>query len=397
MEYKFLLIIAAVLALTGLPLLIKNLRSNNSCSESCHGIWINKKVDFHSHYLSKTYYDYLEKYEGPEPDSFPTPKWDINSHLAQMEALGIAFSFLSVSSPNPSKAPKEEEIEIVHRINLEGRQIVSEHPDKLGLFVSLPLPHTKEAIEEAKFAINELKADGFGLSTHYAGKYLGSPEYDDLMAYLNEIGAVVAVHPVEPSSVPQGMNENVPIPAMEFFMDTTRTFTYMVMNNIFERYPNIKWIFPHAGAFLSILSDRFNGFAVLIKQEEPDLPIDFKGNMNHVYFDVAGFPLQKQLSALLKDVKPKNLLYGSDTPYTPNIACTALSGGLEAYSELNVKEKQMMFYENAVTLIPRLSEVIGINSGVKTVCYKDSKLTFKERLSRLMRKCVAKVYGMIFK
>ena len=52
-----------------------------------------------------------------------------------------------------------------------------------------------------------------------------------------------------------------------------------------------------------------------------DTPPDFKADMRHVYFDVAGFPLQKQLHAPLKDVKVENLLYGSNTPYTPNIAC----------------------------------------------------------------------------
>ena len=79
------------------------------------------------------------------------------------------------------------------------------------------MPHTDAAIKEAKFALDELGADGFGLSTHYAGVYLGDSGYDPLMELLN---------------------------------DTTRTFTNMVMHNIFGRYPNIKWIFPHAGAVL---------------------------------------------------------------------------------------------------------------------------------------------------
>lgn len=161
----------------------------------------------------------------------------------------------------------------------------------------ISVPHTDAAIKEAKFALDELGADGFGLSTHYAGVYLGDSGYDPLMELLN---------------------------------DTTRTFTNMVMHNIFGRYPNIKWIFPHAGAFLSILSDRMNSFSIQMRGNLPkDIPFDFKGDMRHVYFDAAGFCLQKQLGALLKDVGAKNILYGSDSPYTPTLACTALSGGLE--------------------------------------------------------------------
>lgn len=357
----------------------------------------NKKVDFHSHFLSKTYYEYLDKYEGPEPDSFPTPGWDIESHIAQMDKLGVAFSLISVSSPNLSGADCETEVAMVHKINLEGKEYVDAYPDRLGLFASLPLPHVKQSIEEATFALDELKADGFGLSTHYAGVYLGDPRYDELMEFLNSRKAVIAVHPVTPSAVPQGMNENVPIPAMEFFMDTTRTFLYMVTNNLFERFPDIRWIFPHAGAFLSILSDRMGGFAVVMKQKQPDLPLDFKNDMRHVYFDVAGFCLQKQLSGLLKDVPADNLLYGSDAPYTPNLACVALSGGLEKFGELNDEDSRKMFYRNAVSLIPRLQTIIGETGAGETRCYADKALTRSDKRSRFARKLVARLYGKLFK
>ncbi len=360
-------------------------------------MYYNKKVDFHSHYLSPTYYEYLDKYEGATPDDFPTPKWSEKSHLELMDKLGIAFAFISVSSPNLSKADKETEIKMVHQINLEGAEIVKHHPDRLGLFANLPLPHTAEAVAEAKFAINELKADGFGLSTNYAGVYLGDARYDGLMEYFDSIGAVVAVHPVKPAALPKGMNGELPIPAMEFFMDTTRTFTHMVMHNIFGRYPNIKWIFPHAGAFLSILSDRMSGFAMQFRGKmKVPVPLDFKGDMKHVYFDVAGFPVNKQLHDLLLDVSIDNLLYGSDMPYTPNIACIAQTGGLEAVSGMSQNEKNNMFTYNAVKLVPRLGKILNAAVDGKTVCYADSPLTLKEKASRGVRTVVSKIYGIIF-
>lgn len=359
--------------------------------------YYNQKIDFHSHYLSPTYYAYLNQYEGDKPESLPTPKWDIQKHISLMDKLGIAFSLISVSSPNLSKADRETEKKMVHQINIEGKAYVDQYPDRLGLFAGLPLPHVDDAVEEAKYALDELHADGFGFSTNYGGIYLGDSTYDALMAFLDTRGAVVAVHPTKPSGLPHGINKDVPIPAMEFFMDTTRTFMYMVMNNIFARYPNIKWIFPHAGAFLPILSDRVNGFSVLMKRDRPDLPLDFKADMNHVYFDVAGFPLQKQLHALLKDVKTDNLLYGSDTPYTPDVACIALSGGLEKLSMLSKEEKNKIFTENGAALIPKAAQALGLQqNNIKTVCYADKPLNFKERVSNLMRSIASKLYGLIF-
>lgn len=353
----------------------------------------NQKVDFHARYLSPTYYDYLARYEGALPDSFPTPKWSAEHHLQLMEKLGIAFAFLSVSSPNLSRADKETEVQMVRQINREGADIVAAHPDKFGLFAGLPLPHTQAAVEEAVYALDALHADGFGLSTNYGGVYLGDPSYDPLMEALNDRGAVVAVHPTKPAGLPAGVNGNVPIPAMEFFMDTTRTFMQMVMQNVFGRYPNIKWIFPHAGAFLPILSDRIGGFSVQMRGSTPGVPLDFKGDMRHVYFDVAGFPLQKQLQALLRDVQVDNLLYGSDTPYTPDVGCIALAGGLETVSGLNARDKQAMFTENAVRLVPRLGEILGVQVQGGTVCYRDRPLTHKEKQSRRLRGFISKLYS----
>lgn len=356
-----------------------------------------QKVDFHSHFLPPAYYAYLDKYEGKKPDDFPTPKWDETHHLARIDRLGIAFAFLSVSSPNLSKADRETEIHMVHQINTEGAEIVQRHTNRLGLFASLPLPYTAPAIAEAEFTLSELKADGFALSTNYAGIYLGDPAYDPLLEYLDTVGAIVAVHPVEPFGMPKEVNSGLPIPAMEFFMDTTRTFTNMVMHDVFGRYPSIKWIFPHAGAFLPILSDRISCFAMQFKSTlKTPVPFDFKADMKRVYFDVAGFPVNKQLHDLLLDVCADNLLYGSDMPYTPDIACIAQTGGLETVSCMNTPEKEAMFTLNAVALVPRLADILHVSATGNALCYTNAPLSIREKCSRWIRSFIARVYHIIF-
>ena len=356
----------------------------------------NKKVDFHSHFLTETYLKYLQEYEDPNPDGFPTPLWSVKEHIQEMDSLGIAFAFISVSSPNLSGADRETEIRMVRSINTEGAELVSAHSDRLGLFASLPLPHVEAAIEEAAYALDELQADGFGLSTHYAGVYLGSKDYDPLMEFLNNRSAVVAVHPVTPAKLPQGANDELPIPAMEFLMDTTRTFTNMVMHDIFGRFPKIKWVFPHAGSFISILSDRMSAFSIQFKGNmKQEYPLDFKGDMRHVWFDLAGFPLNKQIHDLLLDIEPENLLYGSDSPYTPKIACTAQAGGLENTELLSDEDKEKMFTLNAVGLVPRLADILQVKPDGSPVNYANRKLSLKEKWRRFVCSAISKLYGAI--
>ena len=79
---------------------------------------------------------------------------------------------------------------------------VTEHlkwMDEAG--VEIPLPDVSKAIEEAKYALDVLKADGIKLATNVDGQYLGAPELDTLFSVLNERKAVVILHPHRPEPV----------------------------------------------------------------------------------------------------------------------------------------------------------------------------------------------------
>lgn len=318
------------------------------------------KVDLHVHFLPPSYYEYLSKYEDERPDNFDTPNWSEEGHLKEMDDLGVAFSFISISSPNLAQADDDTEKEYVRRVNEEGAQFVVKYPNRVGLIAELPLPNVQNALVEANHALDILGADGFGLKTNYRGKYLGCPEFDELMAFLNERKAVVLVHPAKPYNHYEGVNEILPIPTFEFLVESTRTFTNMVLKDTFNRFPDIKWVFPHAGAFISILSDRFESFAVLMKLQSPELSLDFYGAMKHVYFDLAGFPLPKQIQVLKQNVPIENMLYGSDGPYTPKFATIALAGALEQTDQFSAHEKEMIFTQNAVALFPRLRKILDV-------------------------------------
>lgn len=347
----------------------------------------NNKIDIHSHFLPPAYYEYLKKYEDERPDNFDTPNWDEDEHIKQMDKLGVAFSFISISSPNLSRANDEVEKEYVRRINEEGAAFAAKYPNRVGLMAELPLPNIENSLEEAKYALDVLGADGFGLKTHYRGNYLGCVEFDPLMELLNERKTVVVVHPAKPHNHFEEVNEDLPIPVFEFLVETTRTFTNIVLKDVFNRYPDIKWVFPHAGAFISLLSDRFDSFSVIMKMRNPYLEADFFGAMKHVYFDLAGFPLPKQIQILKQNVPVENMLYGSDGPYTPKLATMALAGALEQTEQFNNHEKEMIFTQNAITLFPRLSKILGVNE-------KAVELNKKHvRSSRLWkRKLISAVY-----
>ncbi len=312
------------------------------------------KIDFQAHYLPKAYYDFLESEGLYCPDGFPTPQWDESWQQEAMGELGISYALLSLSSPSVYTGNKFRSRELARKINEEGAEIAARAPGNLGFLATLPLPHVDSSIFEARYCLDTLHADGVGLMTNYGGVYLGDRRLDELMAELNDRGALAVMHPTQPAVMVPNVNEEIPVPAFEYFVETTRTFLNMVQNDTFTRYPDIKWVIPHAGAFLSVLADRFESFALMLRFADPDRRADIMEDMAHVYYDAAGFSEQKQLEMLLRNVDETHLLYGSDTPYTDITACVGQTEALENTNKLTDKQKQLLFTDNAKSLLPKL-------------------------------------------
>lgn len=273
-----------------------------------------------------------------------------------MGELGIAYALLSISSPSLWTKDPARTRTLARKVNDEGAEIVSRAPGNLGFLATLPLPEVSAAIDEARRCLDTLHAGGVGLMTNYGGVYLGDRSLDPILAELNGRGALAVLHPTKPAVTVPNVNQEIPVPAFEYFVETPRTFLNLVQNDTFARYPDIRWVIPHAGAFLPILADRFESFALMLRFADPDRRVDILADMAHVYYDLAGFSEPKQLAMLLRNVDETHLLYGSDTPYTDISACVGQAEALEETPKLTERQKALLFTENALTLLPDLKE-----------------------------------------
>jgi 6-methylsalicylate decarboxylase len=309
------------------------------------------KIDMHVHYLPQAYREALLNSGEKNPDGLTTPEWNPEMHLEAMKHLGISTAMLSISSPHINFGDRNAAKILARRVNEDGAELVRKYPDRFGLLASLPLPDIENSIEEIHYAIDILHADGFTLPTNTRGVYLGDPCLDPIFEELNKCKAVVVLHPNKPGSIPENVVEDLPIPYMEFFFDTTRTITNLILKGTLKRFPDIKVVVPHAGAFLSILADRIYYFLINTKDR-----IDVFDALKGLYYDVAGFCLPRQLAALLQIVDVNHLFYGSDYPYTPEFACIYLADALDKTNLLTDEQRCAIYHDNALELFPRLKE-----------------------------------------
>ena len=202
------------------------------------------------------------------------------------------------------------------------------------------------------------------------------------MEFLNSRKAVVVVHPTQPFDYYDGVNKSLPLPVFEYFVETTRTFINMVLMNTFVRFPEIRWVFPHAGAFIPLISDRFDACWNILMSSNPDADTDFYKAIKHVYFDLAGFPLPKQVPIMKQNVPVQKMLYGSDCSYTPGLVCIGLAGSLERTKQFSDQEKAEIFTGNALELFPQLKGIVEFPKD--DLLKRARRVSLKKRLSRRM-------------
>ena len=274
-------------------------------------------IDVHAHHVPPGYRRALVEHGHDQPDGFPQiPEWSAEEHVAAMDRLGIATSLLSISSPGVHLADGPGARDLAREVNEAGRQAVVDHPGRFGLFASLPLPDVDAAITEIAYCCDRLDVDGFALLTNVGGTYLGDPAFQPIFTELDRRGARLFLHPTSPACWEQ-TSLGRPRPMLEFFFDTTRAVVDLVLNGTVARHPGIELIIPHAGATLAMVADRISVFSLLL---DVGPEVDVLRDLGRLHFDLAGFPLPRQLDALLTLTTLEHLHYGSDYPFTPEFA-----------------------------------------------------------------------------
>jgi len=311
-------------------------------------------VDVHSHLMTKPYLECLERHGALMEDGFPLPAWSEDGHLAFMDSLGIVTSVLTLSSPYPYFGDIEETKALIRSVNEEGTAVKQRHPGRFKYCASVPLPDVNASIQETIYALDSLKADGIKLPTNSRGLYLGDPTLDPLMKELNDRKAVVIIHPHRPESLPDRVFTSGPIFVYEYPAETTRAVLNMVAHNIMTRYPEIKFVVPHAGSFLPTAVARLkNSYPLMSAMGLIEQSFDIDANIRNLYYDVAGGPSAEILDLLLTITDQKHILYGSDYSFVPAKALEKAYAGLMSSIDNNERlspYKEQILRDNALAL-----------------------------------------------
>ena len=282
-------------------------------------------ADVHCHFITPGYLALLERHDALMDELYPIPAWSPEALGAFLDEAGIGLAVLTSVAPQPHFGDAAESAAACRELNDEAARLAAADPERLKWCATLPLPSVPEAVAEAERALDELGAAGVKLPTNARGLYLGDEALDPLMAALDARGAVAILHPHRPEPFDAKLADGLPLAMFEYPAETTRALARLFARNVPARYPNVKFIVPHAGAFLPLALPRMRAVHPIVRAKGYAGEIDWDANLRSLWFDLAGSPTAESVRRLLALTTPDRILYGSDFPYAP---APALAAGL---------------------------------------------------------------------
>ncbi|HVI50807.1 MAG TPA: amidohydrolase family protein [Candidatus Sulfotelmatobacter sp.] len=310
-------------------------------------------IDVHHHLIPPAFTREMEARGISEVAGAPLPSWTPEKSVETMNAHGIATAITSLSAPGVYFGDRSAAVLLARACNEYAAEMAGRYPGRFGSFAVLPMPFTQESCEEAVFALDVLKADGIVLLGSSDGRFLGDPQFDELMDELDRRSATVFIHPNLHKSSTE-LQLAAPGFLVEFPCDTTRAATNLILTGTVEKHPHIRWILAHAGGFLPYIAWRLT-----LADEIPQLAIKApEGILSYIrrfYYDTALSPSPFAMAALRELVSPDHILFGSDYPFAPATVTGLEVEALETLTIFDAETKAGIGRDNACALFPRFA------------------------------------------
>ncbi len=311
------------------------------------GVGNPRRIDLHHHFAPPAWITHVKGRPLLQPAN---TRWTPQQSIQDMDAGGVAAAVVSITNPGLWFGDPAQSRRLARACNEYGAKLVSDHVARFGFFAALPMPNPDAALAEIAYAYDTLKADGVALFTSYGDTWLGNPAFRPVMEELNRRRAVVTVHPTAADCCRNlAYAPGVGPGSIEYGTDTTRAIMGVAFSGDAVRYPDIRFIWSHAGGTVPFLAGRIESAASGAKEA---LPNGFTAELKKFHYDTAGAANRGALASLLQVVASTQIVFGTDFPPggTSAAAAKALADtGLFSESDLRGIDRG-----NAVRLLPRL-------------------------------------------
>jgi predicted TIM-barrel fold metal-dependent hydrolase len=307
-----------------------------------------QRIDMHHHFAPPAW---VAEVKGRPLLQSANAAWTPARSIEDMDRGGVAAAAVSITNPGLWFGDAAVTRRVARACNDYGAKLVQDYPRRFALFAAMPLPDVDATLKEIAYAYDVIKADGVGLMTSYGDTWLGNAAYRPVMEELNRRNAVVHVHPTAANCCRNlEYAPGVAPGSMEYGTDTTRAIMGVTFSGDAARFPDIRFIWSHAGGTVPFLAGRIDGAS---RNAKDRLPNGFMHELKKFYYDLAGAANAGAIASLLQLVTTAQVLFGTDfPPGGTSLDVARTLSELRLFSETDLRAIER---DNAVRLLPRLA------------------------------------------
>ena len=241
--------------------------------------------------------------------------------LRVMDEAGIDMQVLSVPAPGSQQVPGECAERLSRAINDRCADTVAAHPDRFNALATLPTQVPDSAIVEAKRAIIELGFCGVVINGHTHGRFLDSPEFDELLSAIEELDVPIYLHPTYPpeqvadayfSGLPGQAGGALATAAWGWHAETGLHVLRLAVAGVFGRHPKLKIVVGHMGENLPFSLMRADA---MLRKADPGAPSVADVIREHVHITICGYTTTPPLLCALQVFGADRVMFASDYPF----------------------------------------------------------------------------------
>jgi len=221
---------------------------------------------------------------------------------------------------------------------------VAVDPERFVGIGTMLLHDVELAIDELRYAVNDLGLRGVMSLTNIRGRDLGERQFWPFWAELERLGVPMFLHP-QGFTQPERMQKFMLTNTIGQPLEHALAMASLIHEGVLERFPKLKIHFAHGGGYLPFYSGRSD--STYARDPESRGAIKHKPSwyMKRCWYDTVIFD-QKMMEYLVDRVGETKVMMGSDYPWRLWDAF-----GLVATSKkLSREAKERVLYKNAASL-----------------------------------------------
>lgn len=274
---------------------------------------------------------------------------DAAGKIAQMDRHGVSMSVLSVTMPGvDGLGPDASRVAAI--ANDELAEVGEAHPDRLGWVAVLPMDDPHAAAAELRRAHGQ-GARGAMIYSNVAGRQLELDVHGPVFAAACELDLPLLLHPTLPLTA-ETLARHELVSTLGYLFDTTTTTLRLVLDGMFVRYPDLRFVVCHAGSLLPFQVGRIDHQALNrpggYRELAGTAPSD---DLRKLYTDSVCLD-PATLRFVIDFFGPSHVMMGSDHPQW------SMEGGVRTLADTPMTED-----ERAAVAVGTASRVFGVRTG----------------------------------